>query len=283
MNTSQFDRAVADLHCHYYPCFDPSKYFDYASNNLSQISPTETDDKISARSLRCLFLADLQWRTPDQFFKLFDHLTGFAATKNINEINSYTVALQNATPISVIFGYQLISREKLEILVYGLDSPLPDDLPAATITEMALDKGALVILPWGFGKWWFGRGQKIESMISSGTHQTGVNRFYVGDNGGRWRNSKVPSQIRSAATRNIWNLPGSDPLPYSSEVERVGGMGAVIRGNFSAEKPLQTIQAALSSTDTTPDLYGHGASISKVVKLQLAMQIRKQFRSFTRK
>ena len=87
MNALQSQCTVADLHCHYYPCFDPSKYFEFANLNLLRPDNSNKDERTDS-PLRYLFLADLQWSNPNTPFKLLDHLDCTRVVKNNEENNN---------------------------------------------------------------------------------------------------------------------------------------------------------------------------------------------------
>ena len=87
METENSTQIVADLHGHFYACFSRSLFFKIASKNLhapeTSIYPASPLEKVP----RCLFLADLQWRSAEEFFSLFSQSTDLNVSKNSGESN----------------------------------------------------------------------------------------------------------------------------------------------------------------------------------------------------
>ena len=80
----------------------------------------------------------------------------------------------------LVAGRQIQTLEGLEALALGTDSEFPDGLELTAALAEVRASGALAVLPWGFGKWWFRRGQLARKAIDSAA----ANEFFLGDNRG---------------------------------------------------------------------------------------------------
>lgn len=263
---------LIDAHCHNYPCFSTYGLISAAQNNFTARSKAMD---VTSQYSACLMLADLQWggmqkRVNELRAELSDNSIHVHDT---DEPWSFNITQKSKQTITAILGYQLITREKIEVLIYGLSSELPPDLPLQQVLQHAREQNALAIVPWGFGKWLGKRGQVVKHWLDSTTKTEG--NGFVADNGGRWRRSKTPELLRYAGAREIWNLPGSDPLPFSSEIQRAGATGFILDVEINDQKMLATIQKHLNNPKEQPEIYGTGERLLRVANHQIRMQLRK--------
>ncbi len=141
-----------------------------------------------------------------------------------------------------ILGQQINSEEKIELLLFGMDGFSLEGLNIENILEQAKKHKALVILPWGVGKWLGLRGRIINQLISSYP----VGSFYLGDNGNRpffWQN--IP-QFSLAKKKKISILRGSDPIGGTpQQLKRVGAFGSIVQQSLNFQDPLHSLQESL--------------------------------------
>ena len=130
----------------------------------------------------------------------------------------------DALPIAVVGGNQIVSAENLEILAFPADVDGGDcgqGEPIGEVVARVQARGGLVILPWGVGKWLGTRAAVMERLL----RDADPGSVAVGDNGGRpgaWRRVGL---LREAASSGFVNIAGTDPLPVAGEVDRVGSFG----------------------------------------------------------
>jgi len=127
---------------------------------------------------------------------------------------------------------QVNTAGKLEMLLLGCDQELNDKQPANELINTYGDQYAL-ISPWGVGKWLGKRGRVLVDIINHSKKP-----FALGDNGGRpffWPvphfnfinkiNSNKHDQSDGGIRQAVPIINGSDPLPISGEINRVGTYG----------------------------------------------------------
>ena len=162
--------------------------------------------------------------------------------------------------------------ERLEVLALGCARELPDGMRLTETVEAVLGEASIPVVPWGFGKWWGGRGRLVSDLLESDTD----GRFYLGDNAGRLRFGARPRLFERAAERGIFVLPGSDPLPFARQVAKTGRCGFLMNGGFDPEHPAASIVEWLRANARQPATFGSYESLGNFVRDQLAMQLRKR-------
>jgi len=185
--------------------------------------------------------------------------------------------------IVVVAGRQTRTRQGLEVLGLGRDHAVEDGGELVDTVLAVLESGALPVIPWGFGKWWGGRGRRVEELLRAEL----ASRVFLGDNAGRPALAPPPRLFRLAAERNVPILPGSDPLPFPRHASRAGSYGFVLPAGGSGE---------LAGADERPSpdedrgpaarllhelrrrppvrVWGRRAGVLQFFRDQLAMQIR---------
>lgn len=136
----------------------------------------------------------------------------------------------------VLAGRQIISAEKLEILALATTATLTDGLPAEQIIEQMNLADAIVVLPWGVGKWIGKRGALVDRLIADAK----PGRLFLGDNGGRPRFWPV----RQFDT-GLPVLSGSDPLPLPGWPEAIGSFGSLIETELAPDRPASSLKRSL--------------------------------------
>jgi hypothetical protein len=177
--------------------------------------------------------------------------------------------------IIVIAGRQIVTREKLEVLALASDVAYPDGEPIQVSLTQAAHDGAIIVLPWGFGKWLGERGRIIRQLLEDDN----APKFYLGDNGGRLRYGPAPKEFSTAEKKRIRVLPGTDPLPFRSEVRSIGRYGFSLNTSICLESPAAELNTLLADTATVVKSFGHGEGILRFLRNQAMMQITKRFRS----
>jgi hypothetical protein len=172
----------------------------------------------------------------------------------------------------IIAGRQVITADRLEVLVLGAADALANGAVLEQVIDDAAMQQALAVLPWGLGKWVGRRGARVAALLSGPRDR----RFFVGDNGGRPRCSPTPRLLRQAVSRGIWNLPGSDPLPLPNEARRAGSHGFVVPGPVDFDRPFAQIREFLDHTSAQPSIFGERAALLNFARSQAALRWRKR-------
>jgi hypothetical protein len=271
---------LIDSHVHIHDCFDLHVFLDSALANFINQATRYNEEKNfitvlllteSERENRFQYLVNCARKgyvigadTPSQWiFYLTDENCSLQAKHNGN-YNLFVVA-----------GRQIITEEKLEVLALATDNHFKDGKPIKQVIQSIHDQGAVPVIPYGFGKWFGRRGLILRDLIE----KTKNPRFFLGDNGGRPNFFPRPSHFKQAEKQGIRILPGSDPLPFTSECRRAGSFGFSVNGLISSKHPAEELKHILLDPNKTLQRYGRLEKAPRFIINQLAMQFIKQRRN----
>jgi hypothetical protein len=187
------------------------------------------------------------------------------------ECVSFGLSFRNGSNLVFIAGQQLVSLEGLEVLAIGTCEQFEAGKPTDRLIQEIAQVGAIPVIPWGAGKWFGRRGRLVDELIRS----PDLPPFFLGDSGNRPAVWPKPSLFREAEKRGIVNLPGSDPLPFSSEVQRVGSFGVALNSSLDLGKPALDLKRTLLDPSTTLHQFGEGETTLRFMRNQFKMQLRK--------
>jgi hypothetical protein len=173
----------------------------------------------------------------------------------------------------IVAGRQVVAREGLEVLMLGTRAMVPDGGCLADLLAEAARLGALRVIPWGAGKWLFGRGRLLTSIIANQRSEDG---FFLGDGAGRPFFWSTPNHFPEAERRGIRVLPGTDPLPFPSQAGRAGRFGFRLDGRLDLSRPAEGIKSALRDPGSRLTPYGRLERVLPFLRNQVAMQQRKR-------
>ncbi len=150
----------------------------------------------------------------------------------------------------LIAGRQWVTSENLEVLALGHNTIISNRLPLGETIQAITDQGAVPVLSWSPGKWFFGRGKLVNSLITS--HAPGS--FLIGDIGLRPTLWPVPRLIKLAERQGFKIIGGSDSLPLPGEERWIGRTGFQVTGGFDAQNPAASLRNILlsPSSEFTP-------------------------------
>jgi hypothetical protein len=169
----------------------------------------------------------------------------------------------------IVAGRQIVTAERLEVLALGCDREFPDRRPVRDTLAAVRDSGAIPVLPWGFGKWWFGRGKTVVALIESEARHG----LFLGDNGGRLQVGPRPKPFALAESMGVYTLPGSDPLPLPREARRAGGYGFRLDVAIDPDRPAQSIKDGLRDCSSQPPVFGRRATLSTFLRNQASLRL----------
>lgn len=266
-------KILIDAHIHFHGCYDKATFLNSAQNNFKKIALKR--NIVDFQSI--LFFTESYG--DNVFNELFDSAKRndkvgkwkFTLTQNENTIK---ISNENGFDLFVIAGKQIVTKEKLEVLALGLKSEFPDGKSIEEVIEKVAELNILPVIPWGVGKWFSRRKQIIENLVM----QTKSSTIYLGDNGNRPFFWPKPKLFKIAEAKGIFNLPGSDPLPFNKEVYKPGSFGFIIEEVLNEEKPFDSITEIISSTKIQFETFGNLEGPIKFLKNQVAMQIVKRNR-----
>lgn len=178
---------------------------------------------------------------------------------------------RDGTSVYIISGQQIVTREKLEVLSIFASQTVPDQLTLAETLAEIRARGGFPILPWGVGKWLFGRGKVVGQQIQEASR----GQFGMGDNGGRPSFWKQVGQFELAKRHDLPILRGSDPLPVS-ELRRTGGSyGDLITCPFDPDQPGKSLCDALRENKYERTGYGPAETAANFFKDQIALRLKR--------
>lgn len=229
--------VYADGHVHIHPGYDVGRLLGRG-------------EKI-ARSLGApLVLLLVDDRPRRAFVELRDaRRIGSFELRRTSEPTSLSVVGDAAVDSPCVFlvsGRQLVSVERLEVLVIGLrpDHPLYRTADGACSTAdlvgAGLGAGAITVLPWGFGKWLGIRGRCVDEILA----QPGIGDdplFFVGDILARCWPWPRPRSFAGPARV----LPGTDMLPLRGFESRLASYGFRLQGELDRDRPAASLIALL--------------------------------------
>lgn len=264
-----------DAHAHIHACFEPGRFFDAAAANLAAVAArlapgvTSTGVLILTESGGDNAFGALRARA-DQGADVA--LGGWAVTAGADGIS---LRVERAgRSLVLVAGRQVACREDLEVLMLGTTQRMDDGGPIADALARGREWGALRVIPWGAGKWFFARGRMLTELVA----QADASDFFLGDEGGRPVFWPRPRHFDVAARYGIRMLPGTDPLPFPDEIGRAGGFGAVLRGQLDPACPGTSLLALLRNPATALTPYGKLETPLRFVRHQVGMQILKRRR-----
>jgi hypothetical protein len=269
--SAELHPVLVDAHVHFYPGFDPAGFFEAAVGNFDAAA---RQLGINRPPLGCLLFTE----TPD------DHFFTRLAARDV-EIMGWTLAptgeeralmarRRDGRQLLLGAGRQIGSAEDLEVLALATTAVYPRRPRFGDAFESALATAGAVVLPWGFGKWWFRRGALVRDILRRYADRP----FFLGDNAGRLAGTRRPPLFAEAERTGHWVLPGSDPLPLPGEDARPGSYGCVIETTLDAERPLTSVLTALHASQTAPRSFGSLTPLPRFCSAQVRLQVRKRMR-----
>lgn len=172
----------------------------------------------------------------------------------------------------LVAGSQVVTAERLEVLALGTPMRFEEGRPLDHTIKAAQDAGALVVLPWGVGKWLGPRGQLVSSALTT-RRESGI---LAGDNAGRPAFWAEPHVFRTVRARGLPVLPGTDPLPISGEERRVGANGFWLRGRLREPVDGAALRdMVLEAGADGVNCFGRRETPWRFVRNQLALRARK--------
>ncbi len=172
----------------------------------------------------------------------------------------------------LIRGFQVQTREKLELLALLTNHPPENKTPFKAAIESAIEHNALTVIPWGAGKWLGKRGKMITDTLFKQNYDRPV---CLGDNGGRPAFWKHVPQFKRAEDAGIPVLRGSDPLPLAWEVKRLGGFGFKIDGELDVGQPAASLKNLILEQKTRIQNFGRLEKPFSFLRNQILVRLKK--------
>lgn len=251
---------------HLHRCFDPTSFLDHARSNLVVAAGQGLGSSVG-----CLWITDPAGES--SFDRLGALLEGRGpagwSLSRTGEPGSILARHESGDTLVVLAGRQIQTRERLEVLALGGVPDTPSWHGLGDTIAAIRRSGGIAVIPWGFGKWWLGRGRMLASTLAS----VPADGVFVGDNAGRTWAAPRSRLFELAASRGIYNLPGSDPLPLRWEIRKPGRAGCVLEGPLDLSRPAGHLVRKLSGLRTQPPVFRRPESLPGFARSQLALRL----------
>lgn len=263
---------ISDFHVHFHKKYNKDIFFNSIKNNFLNYYKKE--------NLNCTHhIVCLAESAGTSFFK---ELSSFYNTSvldswsfNPTNSNNTIIAIHDSGfRIHIIAGRQIVTSENLEVLAIGMIEEIEDGKSIESVIRSVILNNSIPIVPWGFGKWIGTRKKIVEKLVESNNHYP----FYLGDNGNRPSLMGRSPIFKIAENKKIYNLQGSDPLPFNNEERRPGSYGVLIDETLQEDYPFESLKIILKSKNINITTYGNTESVVKFFKHQIGMQIIKRLR-----
>ena len=274
--------ACVDAHVHLHSCYDPDDLLGNAYENLAAAREEAGPPRPAARFL---LLAEC---APDDCFgalrALADGRLGSNGSSDLRlrrwviaptAEDISVVARDGRRQLFILAGRQVACREGLEVLVLGTTHRFADGRPIREILRESDALGVPRVIPWGPGKWFFRRGRLLSQLVAEFRKPT----LFLGDEGGRPAFWGYPQHFAHAAQLGVRDLPGTDPLPFPHDVEKVGRMGFRVAIDLDPERPGESLLRALAEVDAPLERFATLEPPLRFVRNQIGMQLRKRLRA----
>lgn len=265
---------IADAHTHIYPCYDLDTLVEAAFTNFAGIVVPETSAKTAvmllADSARTDSFSQLATLGSENGAGASDTTRGWSVNPT-GEATSLELSHRNYPDLMlfVVAGFQVVTREKLEVLGVGLKVRPPEGERLDKTVESILTENGLAILPWGVGKWLGNRKHSLETYVKT----SDPSRVFVGDNGNRPALWPTPALFAATQTQGPRVLSGSDPLPLAGEERRVGSFGSIIHADLDPETPARSMITVLADPRTRITPYGTLQPLTRFISQQVRIRM----------
>ena len=255
-------QIVADSHVHIYP--------NFISRGLFPAIAARMDALAGGPHVNILCLAER--RGSDWFKSAKKGKLSAAGDFSVETLASDEVGIiissGDASPIYVMAGRQIVTRERLEILALVCDAKTGDGLPARDVVSAVLDEGGIPVVSWAPGKWSLGRGAVVKDLLE----RMGPGRLLVGDSAIRPKSWAEPSLMSFARGLGITVVAGSDPLPLDGEEKYIGSYCSRFDCELDRSRPAAAVREFLRSEGAVTASVGGRCSLlammSRLVRLR---------------
>lgn len=261
--------VLVDSHVHVYPQFDAARLLFSAHENFARQMRANAAPQAPWQGV--LMLSETH--ACNWFERVREHgeseIHGWRMQSTGDDISLLATGPAQQR-LHIVAGRQINSREGVEILTLASTVRIADGAPIESVVKQGLAAGALVVLPWGAGKWLGHRGRLVARTLQESARRG--ERVFAGDNGGRPSVWPRPTVFTESEARGCPVLPGTDPLPIVGCEARVGTYGFAMKGPLQElQTGLQLRQQLLAAKTLQP--FGRGESLPGFVRSQLKLRL----------
>lgn len=263
--------CLVDAHVHLHDKFDLNQFLAIVGGNISR---RVTEASLPTNSVGVLMLTDLA--TIDSFERILRTVAIDSEWKCHTTAEQISLLLEHrlGQRLVVVSGRQVATAEGLEVLALGTRDNFEDGNSISDTVERLTVSNAIVVVPWGLGKWLGKRGHIIDELIAA-TERFPNLRF--GDNGNRPTIWRYPAALAKARIRGRQILSGSDPLPLDAAIAETGRFGFVGPQQLNLKQPFKHIVQWLDEMPGTPRPYGKPQPTLRALDQQLRLRLERKF------
>lgn len=226
--TSEF-LTLVDCHVHVHPQFDPARLLNAAAANFKAAAARINADSPWSGMLLLTEMSGVGWfeATRSQAVLGDAGVGNWRLSATAEPEILVATQPQSAVRLTIVSGRQAETSERIEVLALATCEAIADGLPLDETVAACHAAGALVVLPWGVGKWLGSRGERVIQVLQNHESRLPV---LAGDNAGRpwfWPRPRIFAQLE-AQGRPV--LVGTDPLPLADQASRAGSYGMALNG-----------------------------------------------------
>lgn len=261
--------VLVDGHVHLHDCYDVGLFLDAAVRNFRAAA---WDLGLEPALEGCLLLADCAGAEAFQRMgkQRLPVSNGAWSVRDTGEPASLLVQRRDGARLLLVAGRQIVTGEGIEVLALGSEARFQDGRPVRETLQNVRAAHALSVLPWGFGKWRFHRGEVVAAALEEERNA----RLFLGDNGGRPRMTPDPQLFRMGSALGVRVLPGSDPLPMAWQVRHVARYGFVIEDVAAWAGPARSLVRAILESNVQPRFFGSREWIGGCLRAQVSLRWR---------
>lgn len=268
--------AIVDGHVHLHTAFDVPAFLDAAARNLRMKGAIGgvSHDGSDALPLGVLAFTDMAGQ--DSLQRIRSECSGSWLLAGSGEEASLLMTSRcgnDSQSLLLVAGRQVVTAEKIEVLVLGTTDAIADGKPVDETIDYAIAAGGLPVLTWGFGKW-LGPNASIIARLAGDIKRHPV--LFFADSSVRLAHTPLPAGLRAAKAAGRIVLAGTDPLPIAQEETKAGRLAFKVSAPLSSDRPWSQLRKALLALTASPDAIGRFESPVTFVRHQLAMQIAKR-------
>lgn len=259
--------TLIDGHVHLHENFRLERVLDSAVLNAGKLTPWA--DAENEKRVVVLLLAQIPASDPLEDLK---HRASLCSswTHIVPDDTSVVLTKPDGSTVVIVAGRQLVSAEKLEVLSLCSRLEIPNGLPLGDAVTAVRESGAVAVLPWGFGKWWFSRGQLLRQFLAA--ENASDTSVLLGENGGHW------ALMGEAAAKlgrqfGVPVLAGSDPLPITVHEQRAGSFGSLLRAAIDLNAPTEWLRRQLQNPTKALETVGRGRTLLQFARDQVGVRM----------
>jgi hypothetical protein len=246
---------LMDAHVHLYPSYNLDSAFRTGVESLMR-AYRKTGCNLPSNAVvvwllterhDCRFFDEIT-ETPD----LFTHSN--RQVRMGKEPGALLIQQKDLPDLYLLAGRQLVSAEGLEVLALTGWKKYPDRTHGTADLIRQVDAcGAIPVLNWAPGKWFFKRGKIVRDLIGRSPESAS---FAIGDTPLRHSLWASPKLMRRAVRKGMELLAGSDPLPFKGEEAMIGTYGNAVQGAFDPDQPVTSIRRILKDPESQIQIIG---------------------------